>query len=266
MPSIAQVLRANDVQLPLQTIDRQGEPFHRSAIGDVPVRQIADRTPLDIIEMRRLHTFGYRPDQLWRLLSSIPDSLRSAISIASDVLTHPIGTDPLSAFDEWDEARDIFAAADQDMRQLIDGDDEVGYLEVSFEASSQRRTDVFFNELYAAMHGATRRGLLARFSAYAVDLPAPAPDFLAALLHGLLGRRDADWTQYMRMDCGGRGMLVCEVSRKRFDWRGRIVKVCYYTVWCSPEDTSLRCTVTGMCEPFLTLTAHGVIRWDHGIP
>ena len=129
----------------------------------------------------------------------------------------------------WDEAGAIFGTAESEMRGAMEDDVEVGFLDITYDAVSQKRTHVFLNSRYAEMLGASRSGLLARFAAHAVDLPSTGPDFLAALLHGMLHRLDAESTQYLRVAAGegaaGPGMLVCEHSRKRFDGRGRITKV-----------------------------------------
>ena len=80
---------------------------------------------------------------------------------------------------------------------------------MSFDAASQRRTHVFLNSRYAAIHGSSRPDLLARFAAHDLPLPSTAPDFLAALLHDLLRRLDTETTQYVRVSVGGEGSGRC---------------------------------------------------------
>ena len=123
------------------------------------------------------------------------------------------------------EAEMVFSAAEERMRQAMEEDEAAGYLEVCYDPATQRRTHVFLNDRYAALRGMSRPELLARLAAHAADLPAPAPDFLAAALHGLLHRRAADVVQYVRADAGGRAVLLREQTRKRFDAHGRVVKV-----------------------------------------
>ena len=96
---------------------------------------------------------------------------------------------------------------------------------MSFDPASQCRTHVHLNDRFATLRGTTRSAFLASLSTHTADLPSPAPDFLASLLHALCCRHDVDCTQYVRTDCGGRAVLVCEQSRKRFDGLGRVVQV-----------------------------------------
>jgi hypothetical protein len=107
----------------------------------------------------------------------------------------------------------------------MEDDGETGYLEVTYDPVSQRRAHVFLNDRFAALRGTARPVLLARLATYTADLPSTAPDCLAALLHGLLHRREVDCTQYVRWQRGGLRVLVEEHSRKRFDGEGRVVKV-----------------------------------------
>jgi PAS domain-containing protein len=227
---------APDPAAPAFTDLSRAEPPPSSSAdrGDTLLRRAA-RHGWDFPDLRRLYTLGYSPDPVWRLLSSLPPSLCAAIRDA--VADRAGGASPRAAAargaapaapaaaDRQQEAELVFSAVDERLRQAMEEDTDVGYLEVSYDPASQRRTHVFLNDRYAALRGASRPELLARFSAHAVDLPAPPPDFLAALLHGLLGRREADCTQYLRTDCAGRGALVVEHTRKRFDGRGRVVKV-----------------------------------------
>ena len=198
---------------------------------DIPLLHLAAQHGWDHIELRRLYTFGYSAEPVWRLLASLPPSLRSVILDAADA-ARPPASGPHAMLsggdgcDAWDEARGMFSAAEERMRQAMEEDGEVGYLEVAFDPASQLRTHVFLNDRYAAIRGASRQELLSRFADHAVELPSTEPDLLAALLHGLLRCRDAECTQYVRLaGAGGRGALVWEHSRKRYDERGRVVKV-----------------------------------------
>ena len=79
------------------------------------------------------------------------------------------------------------------------------------------------------MHGAPRPAAAALYAAHAVPLPGPDGDVVAAWVHDLLHRRDADTQQFLRVNTGdgpaARGRLVWAQSRKTFDGLGRIVKV-----------------------------------------
>jgi hypothetical protein len=199
---------------------------------DIPLLHLAAQHGWDCIELRRLYTLGYSAESVWRLLTSLPPSLRSLILDAaadgvapssSSLHAIPSAGDGCAA---WDEARGMFSAAEERMRQAMEEDGEVGYLEVAFDPASQLRTHVFLNDRYAAIRGASREALLSRFADHAVELPSTEPDLLAALLHGLLRRHDAECTQYLRVaGAAGRAALVWEHSRKRYDERGRVVKV-----------------------------------------
>jgi hypothetical protein len=207
-------------------------------IHDIPLLHLAAQHGWDRLELRRcLYTLGYSAEPVWRLLASLPPSLRSVILDAADADCAADAAGPsrggLGALrgagvgcGGWDEARGMFSAAEERMRQAMEEDGEVGFLEVAFDPASQRRTHVFLNDRYAAIRGASRQALLSRFADHAVELPSTEPDLLAALLHALLRRRDADCTQYLRVaGAGGRPALVCEHSRKRYDASGRVVKV-----------------------------------------
>ena len=187
------------------------------------LRRLA-RLGWDCSDLRRLCSFGYSPGQIWKLLASLPPSLQTAIRDAV--------ADPAAAANNaycgggaGGEAELVFSAAEERVRQAMEEDGETGFLEVTYDPETQLRTHVFLNERYAALRGEARPALLGRLAAHAADLPSPPPDFLAAMLYGLLHRRAADVTQYVRADCGGRATLLEEHSRKTFDARGRIVKV-----------------------------------------
>ena len=197
---------------------------------DGPLLHLAAQHGWDFVDFRRLLTFGYRAEPIWRLLASLPPSLCSVMQTALDTfdrLTFLQAVHP--SHEAWDEAGMEIRAAEAEMLRAMEDDIEVGFLEITYDPETQRRTHVFLNSRYAAMRGVSRAELLARFAAHAVDLPSTGPDFLAALLHGMLHRLDAESTQYLRVAAGegaaGPGMLVCEHSRKRFDGRGRITKV-----------------------------------------
>ena len=139
------------------------------------------------------------------------------------------------------------------MQRAMEADTETGYLEVRYDPASQRRTHTYLNERYAALRGASRPALLARLAAHTADLPAPPPDFLAALLHALLRRRAATCTQHVRAACGGRGALLWEHSRKRFDGRGRLVKVRRRRRYCCSSaqlGCSLACAMRAASCPY----------------
>ena len=216
------------VDSPVATEQHSHLPAHSH---DIPLLHLAAQHGWDRVELRRLYTFGYSAEPVWRLLASLPPSLRSVILDAADAAGRlASGPDAIlcggGGCDAWDEARGMFSAAEERMRQAMEEDGEVGYLEVAFDPASQLRTHVFLNDRYAAIRGASRQELLSRFADHAVELPSTEPDLLAALLHALLHRRDAECTQYVRLaGSGGRGALVWEHSRKRYDERGRVVKV-----------------------------------------
>ena len=195
-------------------------------------------------------SFGYRPGAVWRLLASLPPSLQAAVRDAlagPGAAAPPLGPGEIAAAapftdagvwswlhafesgrhvdDQEVESGKMFEQAEALMQRAMEADTETGYLEVRYDPASQRRTHTYLNDRYAALRGASRPELLARLAARTVDLPAPPPDFLAALLHALLRRRAATCTQYVRAACGGRAVLLWEHSRKRFDGDGRVVKV-----------------------------------------
>ena len=226
---------------------------HISAHGhDIPLLHLAAQHGWDRVELRRLYTLGYSAEPVWRLLASLPPSLRSLILDAADG-DCPSGGGRHAVLSAghgggaWDEARGMFSAAEERMRQAMEEDGEVGYLEVAFDPATQLRTHVFLNDRYAAIRGASRQALLSRFADHAVELPSTEPDLLAALLHALLRRRDAECTQYLRVaGAAGRAALVWEHSRTRYDERGRVVKV-----RCSPPhphpSTRLPCFSRCLC-------------------
>jgi hypothetical protein len=203
-------------------------------------------------ELRRFCTFGYCPSQVRGLLAALPECFRTVIrndemdarhelarlapalkpcwlpSIHRITSSGAAARDPPAGNIERelpDNAALIFSAADEEIRKAMERDGETGYLEVTYDPVSQRRAHVFLNDRFAALRGTTRPALLARLAAHTADLPSTAPDCLAALLYGLLHRREADCTQYVRWECGGLRVLVEEHSRKRFDGEGRVVKV-----------------------------------------
>jgi hypothetical protein len=213
-------------------------PDHANLLGDEgsdqaeALLQSVARSGLDCPDLRRLCTFGYCPSKVWGLLAADPAKLMAALHTADDAghragfRSRQLGADDCKAGGApAGEAELVFSAAEERMRQAMEDDGETGYLEVTYDPVSQRRAHVFLNDRFAALRGTTRPALLARLAAHTADLPSTAPDCLAALLHGLLHRREADCTQYMRWGCGGRGVLVEEHSRKRFDGEGRVVKV-----------------------------------------
>ena len=222
-------------------------PARRDAAGTTAADVLLHRAAqygLDCPDLRRFCALCYRPGKVWGLLAALPEGLRAALRAdhgpddagpggsggGLDLALTGWGSDGGAAggaadSDGADEAERAFGAAEERMRRAMEEDGEVGYLEVAYDPATQRRTRLFLNHRFAALRGAARPALLARLAAHAADLPAPAGDCLAALLHGLLHRRAADCTQYVRVDCGGRGLLAVEHSRKRFDGRGRVVKV-----------------------------------------
>ena len=154
------------------------------------------------------------------------------------------------------EAERVFGAAEDLMQRAMEADTETGYLEVRYDPASQRRTHTYLNERYAALRGASRLALLARLAAHTADLPAPPPDFLAALLHALLRRRAATCTQHVRAACGGRGALLWEHSRKRFDGDGRVVKVraadvAYRRAYFDSESMLTESSPSAACFPVI---------------
>jgi hypothetical protein len=126
--------------------------------------------------------------------------------------------------------RDVFGQMGAAVREAMEADSAAGHLEMRFDARTQCRTAVFLTSRYASLvHAAPRPAALALYAAHAVPLPGPEGDVLAAAVHDLLHRLDADSEQFLRIAAGdgpaARAALVRSRTRKTFDACGRIVKV-----------------------------------------
>ena len=200
----------------------------------------------DSPELRRLCTLGYSAGPVWPLLAALPPPLR-------DLLLHPVPA-PAPAptacaahasYDcggggggggGWDEAREVFGAAEERALRAMEEDGEVGLLVVDYDPASQRRTRVRISPRYAALRGAAQPALIAA-DATAAPLPATGRDLLAAVLHAAAVRRGggADVTQYVRAaGAAGGARLLREDSRTRFDARGRVRSVRSAARRCAP--------------------------------
>ena len=123
----------------------------------------------------------------------------------------------------WDEAREVFGAAEERVRQAMEEDGEAGLLVVKYDPASQRCTRVRLSFRDAVLRGAAQPTLTARIAAHAAPLAPTGRNFLASALHAVTVRRGcgADATQYGRGAAGDSGGAVLQ----REDSRTRNVSV-----------------------------------------
>jgi len=164
------------------------------------------------------------------VLRGLPPDLRQALA------------DGLAAVDSATAAPPPPVAAGDELPEEFWADVEYcGYLRMSYDPGTMRRTGMMVNKAFAAMAGIRPEELLARFQQR--DLPIHNElDWFCMMADDMLRIRQPTLTRYVRgleRFCAaepGRDVLRTWTTRKRFDANGRIVEVRHWVTPVSEEE------------------------------
>jgi hypothetical protein len=184
---------------------------------------------------RKLWAFGYKLEYVATFFESIPtqvdtllaDYLRELqIMLAKGELPHTL---PDISLPSRASADDSGRSAETSMWQE---QCSLGYLSVSSDGLTQRRTGVSVNARLSAMWGMHAEELIARFANHDLHLHCPALDLIFLMMDELVFFQQ-DRVRYYRMFGSltgrNRGMiLVCSDVRKVFDSAGKHTQVCLF--------------------------------------